>query len=329
MIRKIKNLVFEGGGVLGISYLGVLDYLYQNNKMGEVARIAGTSAGAIIASVVSLNLQFEEIVDVAYTLDYKKVMQRNDEDTISWIPEEIRKPLEEAFGDLPCVFRLVNNYGWYSTDYFYTWMQGVIADKFDSSKKKPPYTFADFKDSSLHKDNTPFLDLYIIGTNVSMQRWEVFSYETTPMMEVAEAVRISMSVPFVFEAVKSLQTDNKETHIFCDGGVMNNYPLNLFDRLAYQTEPYYKVNMETLGVRFASKLGYKQITNIIEYTQSLIQIYMSMQEEVYKSNPFNKNRSIIIDNPDVYFLDFNMVSGDEKFQALYHQGYIAAKQFFS
>ena len=31
MIYRIRNLVFEGGGVLGIAYLGVLDYLYENN----------------------------------------------------------------------------------------------------------------------------------------------------------------------------------------------------------------------------------------------------------------------------------------------------------
>jgi len=27
MVKSIRNLVFEGGGVLGIAYLGVLDYL--------------------------------------------------------------------------------------------------------------------------------------------------------------------------------------------------------------------------------------------------------------------------------------------------------------
>lgn len=33
MSKRIENLVFEGGGVLGISYLGVLQYLYENNLM--------------------------------------------------------------------------------------------------------------------------------------------------------------------------------------------------------------------------------------------------------------------------------------------------------
>ncbi|KFO67772.1 phospholipase, partial [Smithella sp. SCADC] len=51
-----RNLVFKGGGVRGIAYLGALQYLYEHNYMQHVERVAGTSAGAITALATALNL---------------------------------------------------------------------------------------------------------------------------------------------------------------------------------------------------------------------------------------------------------------------------------
>ncbi|UOQ72960.1 hypothetical protein MUN79_02960 [Hymenobacter cellulosilyticus] len=44
-------------------------------------------------------------------------------------------------------------------------------------------------------------DLYTTGTNLTRQCGQVFSYETHPDMRVADAVRISMSIPLYFRAV--------------------------------------------------------------------------------------------------------------------------------
>ena len=45
-----------------------------------------------------------------------------------------------------------------------------------------------------------FKRLYVFGTNLTQQAVQEFSYETTPDVAVADAVRISMSIPFFFEA---------------------------------------------------------------------------------------------------------------------------------
>lgn len=332
MTRQIRNLVFEGGGIWGISYLGVLDYMYQNNWMETVVRAAGTSAGAVTACITSFNLPFNSIKEIAYTLNYKKVPQRSEAEQLTWIPEEIRNFIDDMFGDMNCLYRLVNNYGWFSTDYFYSWIKEVIAARFDRNKKRPPYTFADFKDVSIHKDYIPFLDLYIIGTNLSMRTWEIFSYDTTPDMEVAEAVRISMSIPLIFESVKKETRDkygNSITNVFSDGGIMNNYPINLFDSMDYNTYPYYGINLDTLGVRFLSRLQHVNITNLLEYIESLIHVSTYIQQENYEANPLNKERSIVIDPQDVNPIDFNVSTGDEKYRFLYMQGYNAAKKFLA
>jgi NTE family protein len=332
MIRQIDNLVFEGGGILGISYLGVLDYLIQTGWMNTVKRIAGTSAGAITACIASFNLPFAEINAIAESLDYSKVPSKSALDNLDFIPEEIRKTLDELFGDINCMYRLMHRYGWYSTEYFYLWIREVIADQFIPAKKRPPYTFSDFKDTSLHKHNRSFLDLYVIGTNLTMKSSNVFSYETTPQMEVAEAIRISMSIPLFFEAVITDDQEisgNSMTNVFCDGGAIRNYPLNLFDSLRYNPYLYYGVNMDTLGVRFKSTLQYSPIDNLLSYIESLLHLSSYIQQEIYENNPLNQDRTIVIDTYKVSPLDFNIEVNDSAYRFLYDQGYAAAQEYFN
>lgn len=332
MIRHVDNLVFEGGGILGISYLGVLDYLIQNGWTRNIKRIAGTSAGAITACITSFNLPFADMNAIAESLDYSKVPSKSELDNLDFIPANVKNTMEDLFGDINCMYRMMNKYGWYSTEYFYLWMREVIADQFNSAKKRPPYTFSDFKNASLHKLDRPFLDLYIVGTNMSMKNSSVFSYETTPMMEVAEAVRISMSIPLFFEAVitdDSKITGDSMTNVFCDGGAIKNYPLNLFDSPRYNPYLYYGANMDTLGVRFKSTLKYASIDHLLGYIESLLHLSSYIQQETYESNPLNKERSIVIDTYDVSPLDFNIKKNDDSYRLLYNQGYAAAKAYFN
>lgn len=332
MTGKIENLVFEGGGVLGIAYLGALDYLFRNGLMGDITRVAGTSAGAITACVLSFNLPFWETRRIANSLDYRKVPSKGELEDISFIPEDVMEVMERFFDDIICVYRLMNNYGWFSTDYFYGWMRDVINAQFDVTKKSPPYTFEDFKNPLIHKDNRPFFDLYVIGTNISMKTSQIFSYETTPRMEVAQAVRISMSVPLFFEAVIKEHIDsrgNAYSRVFCDGGLMNNYPLSIFDYPRFNSNLYSGVNLSTLGLRFKNKLEHNEINNLWQYIDSLLRVSCYIQQQNYESNPLNQERSIIINTKDTHSLDFNIDVNDATYRFLYQQGYNAAKEFFS
>ena len=45
-----RNLVFEGGGVKGIAYVGALEVLDQEGILKDIKRVAGTSAGAMVPS---------------------------------------------------------------------------------------------------------------------------------------------------------------------------------------------------------------------------------------------------------------------------------------
>ncbi|MFA5407362.1 MAG: patatin-like phospholipase family protein [Bacilli bacterium] len=311
MYPSIKNLVFEGGGVLGTAYLGTLDYLEEAGLLASIDKVAGASSGAITACLASFNMPFAELKKVASTLDYKKIPQQEVK-AIRTISTDFKKEFESLFGDINCIYRLINSYGWYSTEYFYDWVKNVISTQFDKTKKKPPYTFEDFQDSDLHINGIDFKDLYIIGTDISYKTSAVFSYETTPKMEVAKAVRISMSVPLFFESIEM------DKNIFIDGGVMRNYPINIFD--------YEGINYQTLGIQFINKIKYSGINNIIDYTNNLFNTLLKVQEDIYNNDYINQSRSITINTGGISALDFNITASD--YQFLYKQGYDATADYF-
>ncbi|MGI9214865.1 MAG: patatin-like phospholipase family protein, partial [Gammaproteobacteria bacterium] len=76
---KYRNLVFEGGGVKGIAYVGALEHLTstplkEGDKpidLKEIKRVAGTSAGAIAALLVSLNYSVAEIRKKFEEIDFR------------------------------------------------------------------------------------------------------------------------------------------------------------------------------------------------------------------------------------------------------------------
>lgn len=324
MNYHFKNLVFSGGGVLGIAYLGSLEYLYKTKLIYPIINVAGTSVGAITACLVSFNPTFEELNTMLRSLDYRKVPQKDDTpDTSRIIPQVIKDQFGKVLDNFDCVYRLIKNFGWYSSQYFYDWIKLQIASQFDSSKKEPPYTFSDFKDSSLHKNQQVFKDLYVIGTDISNGTSTLFSYETTPNMEVAEAVRISMSVPLLFESISSsCSINNTESNgLYVDGGMLYNYPINLFDtKYAFQ---------DTLGIYFKSTSMPKPINNLVDFISSAISCASTIQNALFESNPKNITRSICIQTSDISAFDFDISPDNATYKFLYEQGYRAAEIYFS
>jgi len=327
MAGKISNLVFEGGGILGIAYLGVLDFFDQHSILRGIKKVAGTSAGAITACITSFNLPFEELKKIADSLDYTRVPERENPG-LKFLPNSIKTELNKTFGDIDCVYRLISNYGWYSSKYFFRWLQEQIAAQFDIPKKPPPYTFADFRNSDIHKRKRPFFDLLIIGTDVSCKASRVFSYETTPNMEVAEAVRISMSIPLFFEALEVSDSQTGQDNVLCDGGVMRNYPINIFDIPPLTGQVTEGVNPKTLGVRFKSKINCGKITNILEYIINLVHSFLQVQQDIYNRSPEDIDRSIEINTGDISPVNFNIRPHDKTYNFLYYQGYQAAENYF-
>lgn len=331
-----KNLVFKGGGVRGVAYTGALEHLYCEGLMRSVERTAGTSAGAITAVVAALNFaKFEDIKAIADSLDYRKVPAEEDAS-----PEPKRKSradklllkrqIEGLFKNAQCVSRLVQENGWYSSSYFYEWMRGVIAREF--AVEKDAYTFRDFRDPKIHKGGRPFFDPYITGSDISNRASRVFSWETTPDMEVALAVRISMSIPIFFETVPFKYPGTTKDQLYADGGVFWNYPITIFDGTKYVRRLSDGVNPETLGFfLFTSPehTRHKEVKNLMDYVGAVFESLLLVQDQFTLYGPKNKDRTIFISDMGVQPTQFDIEPGDPVYSSLYESGLKAAKDFFA
>lgn len=328
MAYHFKNLVFEGGGVKGIAYIGAMEMLTEKGILQEIERVGGTSAGAINAVLLGLNYSLEDAKKILWEANFNKFM-----DNPGWWP----------FRGLD---RLSKEYGWYKGDFFRNWIGGVIKDKTGDSE-------ATFADVYAQKNQKGFKDLYIMGTNLSTHFSEVFSNEKTPEMPIVDAVRISMSIPLFFASKRSQRGD-----VYVDGGVLANYPVKLFDREKYvgvnkiNTEYYdahnkellnqginiskYVYNKETLGFRLDSseEIGifrdqkepvHHDIGGFTAYAKGLIQTIMDNQLNLHLHSD-DWQRTIYIDASIAKTTEFNL--SNEKKEALLEAGRKGVKEYF-
>ncbi len=303
-----KNLVFEGGGVKGLAYMGALSVLSERQILTQIERVGGTSAGAINAALLALDYDSAEQLEILKTMDFNKFM-------------------DNSFGYLVDAFRLIREFGWYKGDFFRNWAGELVARKLGNGNA----TFQDLKQKGLR-------DLYIVGTNLSTGFGEIFSVEHTPSMPIADALRISMSIPLFFRSVRNSRGDS-----YVDGGVLDNYPVKLFDRMKYiaesdrqmnarATEYYetenarflarfpqsspYVYNRQTLGFRLDSsaEIGafrdhneptHQKLGNFVDYAKALIGTIIDCQAHQHLHSD-DWQRTIYIDTLGVSTTQFDL-----------------------
>ena len=304
-----RNLVMEGGGIRGIAYGGALLELEQRGVLAGLTRVGGTSAGAIQAALLAVGYSAQEIIDV---VNATPVQRLND----------------GRFIFLGGTHRLIKEYGWYRGDEFSTYLGELVARK----TRNAHLTLGELHTLALKEPNrggpTRFRDLYTTGTNLTQQRVQVFSYETTPTMRVADAVRISMSIPLYFRAVL-LDAENQvitgapapgqPTQVLVDGGLLANYPVDLFDYPRYLPADStaapdargHVFNPETLGLRLdraeqipldGAPVGRRQLApyDITDFNTYIAALYTVALENLNPVQPGDWQRTISID-----FLNFS------------------------
>jgi len=204
----VKNLVFEGAGVRGIAYCGVVQELESKKMMDSVERVGGTSSGAIVALTISLGYSGKEIENIISKTNFKKFNDGN-------------------FFFIGGINRIKRYFGWYRGKKIEKWIEKIIKEKTGNEN----ITFEE-----LHKKG--FKGLFITGTSLNKQKPVTFSYESYPKMKIKDAVRISISIPLYFEPVfidSSGKTfdhpkQKQELDMMMDGGLLENFPIHIFDK---------------------------------------------------------------------------------------------------
>lgn len=193
------NAVFEGGGVKGIAFAGALKAAEEHGV--EWNRVAGTSAGAIAAALLAAGYSAAELEDVMVNqMDFNAFMDESFSDKI---------PGGKAYS-------VLKEYGIYEGDYFIEWMEEML-------RKKGVFHFKDLK-----------RPLQMIAADTTRGKMlvlpdDLVEYGINPEnFPVADAVRMSMSIPLFFEPVKLMHRPTNTLCYIVDGGLLSNYPMWLF-----------------------------------------------------------------------------------------------------
>ncbi len=270
------DVVFEGGGAKGIAFVGALEVLQQ--RQHTIRRAIGTSAGAITATLCAAGYapaellsaiiekkdgkpRFTSFMDIPEARDFSPAMQAAsltqkvlNDINLPGFPEWVEKKIDVALMKellqhriYARLFSFIECGGFYSGRTFLAWMQEKLAAKGIG----PNDTLADF--AAKKKDT----DLSMVVSDTTDMEMLVLNNRTAPNVPVAHAVRMSMSIPFVWQEVIWQQAWGtymgraKEGNIVVDGGLLSNFPI----RLIAETDANIEQIMGSANPNGAGNLG--------------------------------------------------------------------------
>jgi NTE family protein len=327
MMYPFRNLAFQGGGSKALAYHGAIRVLENEGVLAGIERVAGTSAGATLATLLSMRLDIAEIQQIyrSFDVDEFNAALAGGHTTETGLPPRFLNRLQ---GNISSMNRLATRYGWNSLDYYYDWLQQALAPY---CKNHARATFAQYREWG-------YRDLYIVTTNVSRRKTEVFCAQSTPEVAVVDALLMSQSLPLFFEGVQFDGQRFGNGDFYADGGITLNYPLPIFDEPQYARNNrwfFNGVNWESLGCRLYTPENCNQerqpIGNLLTFLQSSFDALMEAQAVAFELSLPAQARTINIDDCCVRTTDFSIrpAPDDERYQQLVASGEAAAYQYLA
>lgn len=304
------DAVFEGGGVKGIGLVGALEYMEERGV--KLQNVVGTSAGAIAAALVAAGYSGAELGAILEELDYRRFTDRSALD---------RVPL---FGP---AWSLMFEKGIYQGDYFENWLRELLA-----RAPRQVRTFRDLHMEGEQPGSKYFYKLQVIAADLTRRKqlvlpWDIQDYGRDPEdLDVAWAVRMSMSIPFFFEPVR-IQDGQGRTCYIVDGGVLSNFPVDILDDKSLDP-PW-----PTFGLKLVDRVndqGREEAEPcLIRGPLSLLKALFDTMLEAHDARYIqqkNFDRTIAIPTLGVRTTDFGIQR--DRSEALRASGRRAAEQFF-
>lgn len=316
------DLVLEGGGVKGIATAGAVTELARAGYRFE--RVAGTSVGAIAAAVLAAlsaaGKDVSELPAIMSRLELAKVPDRG--------PLSVPLANETA--------RLLTHNGLYSSDYVHGWLRDELA-------RLNVHTFGDLRRADPGADRNLALDrryrLVVMATDVTHGRllrlpWDyprLYGLDPDEQL-VADAVRMSLSIPLYFEPQHLTDTRRGERSVIVDGGVLSNFPIEIFDRTDGE-----RPRWETIGIRLFPDLpaGLTDVSPVFGLplpppipllTRVLVSALVG-RDQTHLEQPGVRDRTIAIDTSGFGITEFSL-SGERRAE-LVARGAKAAQKFLA
>lgn len=300
------NAVFEGGGVKGIALAGAVE---ATERAGiTFNRVAGTSSGSIIASLLAAGYNGQEMSRLIKETSFSSFLKRGAFYNTSIIGPALRVLIKK---------------GLYSGEALESWIRAILLEK----------GIVTFKDLPAGK-------LSIIASDITNGRLVILPeglemYGISPeKFEVAKAVRMSCSIPYFFDPVmlrlSGTAAQGKsfiEQFVYMiDGGMLSNFPLWLFDE---QGEGLQGAERRTpvVGYQLIGKTEPQphRITGPFSMLQAMVGTMLSAHDERYiETEKFV--RTVKVPTLGVATTDFHITP--EQSDLLYAAGILAGEAFF-
>jgi NTE family protein len=298
------DVVLEGGGAKGVALAGAVAGLQARGV--EVQRVAGTSAGAIVASLVAAGIPGARLASLARELDLQQLVprrrlsrlgppgqglaavlgrgQRDHRPLKAWLTEQLAGQGVETFGDLR------------------------LADP-------------DADGSPLRPDagRVAAGRLVLAVSDISRGRrvllpWDLPDYGLDPdRFRIVDAVAASAAIPLVFEPLRlSLARDapvagtaRRPEAVLVDGGLTSNYPVDVFDRTDGRPPRW-----PTIGVKLSARPDAPSpvvpVRWPVGYLRAVITTAVVASDQQVLDDPCVVARTVFVDTDEVGALDFDL-----------------------
>jgi NTE family protein len=312
------DLVLEGGGVKGTGLVGAITALTSAAAPYTFHRVAGASAGAIVASMLAAGYSAAEMNTIMTNLDFSQF-----EDNPGMFARHFEQ-IGEGLG-------LVAHDGLFMGRFLRDWIEHTLA-------AKNVHTWGDLKDddpgSSLPPEQR--YKLVVIVSDVSRGRMLRLPWDYQPLLgvdpdtqPVADAVRSSAGIPFFFRPFHmTANPDVTGGHgeiLGTDGGMLSNFPVSIFDRTDGHPPRW-----PTFGIKLSARLSPAQgewdpDADAIQLAKSLLTTMQKARDQVYVDQPSVASRTIFVDTTGYNATDFHLTAADK--QKLFSNGLAAGTKF--
>jgi NTE family protein len=309
--KQYADIVLEGGGVKGIGLVGALTVLEQAGY--EFKRVAGTSAGAIVGALVAADIPTADLLGIMQAIDYSKFKDKGALDH-TLVGRAMSLLLEE---------------GIYEGNYLKTWLSEVIG-------RYGKRTFADlhYEDAKADTPAEHRYRLVVIASDISCGRLAKLPWDyeehfglAADAIPIVDAVRASMSIPLFFEPIKQKGPNRNEPCWFVDGGMLSNFPIDIFDR-----KDGVAPRWPTLGIKLSAKAGARLTTvhdvhDLTSMAKAMAATATGFYDHLHLEDPSVVARTIFVDTFGIKATDFDLSPANAT--KLFDSGRRAADKFLA
>ena len=184
---NLKHLVLSGGGLLGISYIGLFKYFEEKNYIKTIESITGSSAGAIFGALLALGYTSNELNLIVKQMVFKDYLQINVDSILNFTTQKgFESGNKLNLFIKKCIYNKTNNEN-------LTFIQ--LYEKYN-------------------------INLQIGVTNLTQHKFELLNKDSYPDLPIHKAISASIAIPFILEPI-IINND-----IYCDGGILDNLPID-------------------------------------------------------------------------------------------------------